>query len=93
MNGLVIPRNFGQGSETYDVSMFAEKGIHVGERLVTSVRAEAFNLTNHANIVGRNGVFGNLASGQPVAGFGAPLGGINNVDPAREFQFQLRLAF
>jgi hypothetical protein len=73
--------------------MFVEKGIKLGERVTTSVRGEAFNLTNHTNIVGRNGVFGNLPTGAPAAGFGAPLGGINNVDPAREFQFELRLAF
>jgi outer membrane receptor protein involved in Fe transport len=91
INGVVIPRNSGIGSSTYDISAFAEKAIQIRERMAVSLRAEAFNLTNHNNIYGRNGVFGNTAS--PSASLGAPLGGISNVDPGRELQFQLRFSF
>jgi hypothetical protein len=91
INGVVIPRNSGRGSSTYDISAFAEKAIQIRERMAVSLRAEAFNLTNHNNIYGRNGVFGNTAT--PSASLGAALGGISNVDPGRELQFQLRFSF
>jgi hypothetical protein len=91
INGVLIPRNSGRGSSTYDISAFAEKAVQIRERMAVSLRAEAFNLTNHNNIYGRNGVFGNNAS--PSASLGAPLGGISNVDPGRELQFQLRFSF
>jgi outer membrane receptor protein involved in Fe transport len=91
INGLVVPRNSGRGTNTYDVSAFVEKSIQIRERLQTSLRAEAFNLTNHNNIYGRNGVFGNGAT--PNASLGAALGGISNVDPGRQLQFQLRFSF
>ena len=50
-------------------------------------------MTNHENVVGYNGVYGNDPSGQPLATFGQPLGGLANVDPARQWQFQARLRF
>ncbi len=93
INGVVVPRNFGQGTPVYDWSLFVEKGIPLSERAVISLRAEGFNLTNHNNVVGRNGVYGNLTTGQPLAAFGTPLGGINNTDPGRQFQFLVRLGF
>ena len=48
-------------------------------------------MTNHANIVGRNGTYGNAADGTPLPTFGQPLGGISNVDPGRQFQFLIRV--
>jgi hypothetical protein len=93
INGLVIPRNAGIGTTVYDLSSFIEKGINLTERFKLQLRAEAFNLTNHNNIVGRNGTFGNAANGVPNATLGTPLGGINNVDPGREFQFMARFRF
>lgn len=90
----VIGRNGGRGTAVYDVSTFVEKRFNLsGERTELSFRAEAFNLFNHPNIVGRNGVFGNDLTGKPLPTFGVALGGINNVDPGREFQFTLRLRF
>jgi hypothetical protein len=91
INGVVIPRNFGKGTATYDVSAFVQKTVQLRERLAVSLRAEAFNLTNHNNIYGRNGVYGNAITQN--AALGSPLGGISNVDPGREIQFQLRLSF
>ncbi len=90
----VIGRNSGRGTPVYDVSMFVEKVFNLaGDNTQLSFRAEGFNLFNHSNIVGRNGVFGNDPTGKPLATFGQPLGGINNVEPGRAFQFMLRLRF
>ena len=92
VNGVLLGRNAPRGTPQYDVETFAQRDLSLlSERLRTSIRAEAFNLLNHANIVGRNGVWGN--GNAPLASFGQALGGIANVDPGRQFQFSLRLAF
>jgi outer membrane receptor protein involved in Fe transport len=93
INGQVVGRNTGRGSALYDVSAFLEKRFLFGEQRELDVRVEGFNLFNHNNVVGRNNTFGNAASGIPVSTFGQPLGGISNVDPSREFQFQVRLRY
>lgn len=94
LGGHVIGRNTGRGTPIYDVLMFIERGFKLsGDRLSLSLRAEGFNLFNHSNIVGRNGTYGNDPSGFPQPFFGQPLGGINNVDPGREFQFMIRLQY
>ena len=59
------------------------------DRLV--LRAEVFNLFNHANVLGRIGVYGNAAT--PNATFGTPDTGLANLDPARMVQFEARLLF
>jgi hypothetical protein len=93
VDGRVLGRNAGAGTPSYDVSLYLEKGIRLSERYELSLRGEAFNLFNHSNIVGRNGVYGNAASGVPSATLGQPLGGISNTEPGREFQFQARFTF
>lgn len=94
VGGRVLSRNAGRGTPVYDMLTFVERAFKLpGDRMKLSLRAEAFNLFNHSNIVGRNGVYGNLTSGAPLNSLGQALGGINNVDPGREFQFILRLRF
>ena len=97
INGAVIGRNVGKGTPIYDVAAFLQREFRLRERLTLSARAEAFNLFNHSNIVLRQGVYGNLVSGLPdpavSPALGQGLGGIANVEPGREFQFQLRLTF
>jgi hypothetical protein len=93
LNGSLLGRNSERGTDTFDLSLFIQKDFSLTPGLTLSLRAEGFNLTNHANIVGRNGVYGNAADGTPLPSFGAALGGINNVEPARAFQFQARVAF
>ena len=91
IDGALLGRNAGHGTPVYDVQTFAEREFRLSDRARASLRAEAFNLLNHGNIVGWNGVWGNAASPAPT--FGQPLGGIANVDPGRQFQFLLRFKF
>ncbi|MDE3181062.1 MAG: carboxypeptidase regulatory-like domain-containing protein [Acidobacteriota bacterium] len=93
INGAVIGRNAGRGRAVYDFSPFVEKTLSFSDRARMTLRAEAFNVFNHANIYGRNGVYGNAADGAPLPSFGQPLGGAGNVDPGREFQFMVEVGF
>lgn len=92
IDGVVIGRNTGRGRPIYDVSPFLERPFVLWqERLHLDLRAEAFNVLNHANFVGYSGTYGNGAA--PGPGFGAPLAGITNQLPARSLQFVVKLAF
>jgi Carboxypeptidase regulatory-like domain/TonB dependent receptor-like, beta-barrel len=93
IHGSVVSRNSGRGSPLYSLALFLEKEIALNEQVRLDLRADAFNLLNHDNIVGRNGVYGNLSSGQPLPTFGQPLPGIDQTEPGRQFQFELRLDF
>ena len=86
INGVVIGRNTGRGTPIYDIQPFLERTFpHV------TLRAEAFNVFNHANFVGFSGTYGNGATAG--AGFGAPLVGITNQLPARSMQFSAKVFF
>jgi hypothetical protein len=92
INGHVISRNAGRGGDLYQITLFLERDFPLGFATL-GLRGEVFNVTNHQNVVGYNGVYGNDPSGQPLPTFGQPLGGLANVDPARQWQFQARLRF
>jgi hypothetical protein len=92
IDGHVVGRNAGRGGNLYDLSFFVERDFPLGATSL-GLRAEVFNLTNHANVVGYNGVYGNNASGAPLSTFGTQLGGISSVDPGRQLQLQARLRF
>ncbi|HEX5424144.1 MAG TPA: carboxypeptidase regulatory-like domain-containing protein [Candidatus Acidoferrales bacterium] len=91
INGVVIGRNAGRGTPTYDFSPFVERPISFSEHVRLNLRVEAFNVFNHPNFVGFNGTYGNGTT--PGPGFGAPLAGITNQLPAREIQFLAKLMF
>jgi len=91
VDGVVIPRNSGQGSDIIDLSLYLAYEFPIGDVMRLGLRAECLNVTNHANIVGRNGTYGNAADGTPLPSLGQPLGGISNVDPGRQFQFLIRV--
>ena len=96
MNGTVVGRNTGRGTPLYDLEPFVEKRIAFGRtlndtRTSVNLRAEAFNLLNHRNVVGFSGTYGNGA--QPGLGFGTPLAGVTNQLPARELQFSTQIEF
>jgi hypothetical protein len=91
VDGALLGRNVGRGTPVYDVALFAEHDFVVSEKMRLGLRAESFNTLNHANVVGRNAVWGN--SNTPITSFGQALGGMSNVDPGRQFQFSLRARF
>ena len=91
IDGQVVGRNAGEGTSLFDLSLFLGYELAIGGTRV-GLRAECLNVTDHANIVGRNATWGNNANGAPLPTFGQPLGGIANVDPGRQFQFLVRLA-
>lgn len=91
VNGVVIGRNTGHGRPIYSVDPFVERPFTFGERYVLNLRAEAFNVFNHANFVGYNGTFGNNPA--PPVNLGTPLAGITNQLPARELQFEAKFSF
>lgn len=98
IDGVIVGRNTGRGSSIYEVSPMVERQFHFGfERAALTVRAEAFNVFNHPNFVGFNGLFGN-GSAAPAGGngqslLGQPLVGITNQLPARAIQFEAKLNF
>ena len=90
INGQVVGRYAFRGTGTSDVSLFGEGKLLTGPRNAT-LRIEVFNLFNQANILGRNGTYGDAAA--PLPTFGLALPGLANVDPGRMLQFQLRYNF
>ena len=92
INGVVVGRNTRRGGAIYSVDPFIERPFDLGsERVQILLRAEAFNVLNHANFVGYSGTYGNGEA--PGPGFGQPLQGITNQLPPREMQFSARLTF
>ena len=92
IDGVVVGRNTGRGHSIYEVSPFLSRAFALrSERLHLDLRAEAFNVMNHANFAGYSGTYGNGAT--PGPGFGAPLVGITNQLPARSVQFSAKFSF
>ena len=97
--GTFLQRNSRRGSATFSTDLFVQKQFALSERLKLQLRAEGFNIFNHPNIYGRNGSYGRSTvqtaggSTTPPPSFGTALGGISNVDPGREIQFELRLSY
>jgi hypothetical protein len=90
INGQVVGRYAFRGTGTSDVTLFGEGKLLTGARPVT-LRVEVFNLFNHANILGRNGVYGDAAT--PLPTFGVALPGLANVEPGRMLQVHVRFNF
>ena len=91
VNGQLLARNTGRGSSIYTMDTSMQKNVAIRERFQVSLRAEAFNVLNHANYYNRNSTYGD---GTAVAAtFGAPMGGIANTGSARQMQFLMRLRF
>jgi hypothetical protein len=92
INGAVVGRNTGRGGPIYDVAPFVGKAFPIfRERVKLDLRAEAFNVLNHANFVGYSGTYGNGAAAG--VGFGAPLAGVTAQLPARQMQFSAKVSF
>lgn len=92
INGVAVGRNTGRGMAIVHIAPFVQRNFNVpGTRAHINLRAEAFNVTNHANVVGYSGTYGNGPA--PGPGFGQPLTGVSNQLPARELQFSTQLTF
>jgi hypothetical protein len=92
IDGAVIGRDTGRGNAIYEVAPFVERAFPLyRDRVRLNLRAEAFNVLNHANFVGYSGTYGNGATAG--AGFGSPLAGVTNQLPARSMQFAGKVTF
>ena len=92
INGAVVGRNAGRGNGQYSVDPFLARAFPIYRDVVKlDLRAEAFNVLNHANFVGYSGTYGNGAAAG--TGFGAPLPGVASQLPARSLQFVAKVSF
>jgi hypothetical protein len=90
VNGAFISRNAGVSSPFFSVSLRAGRAFHLSSRATLSAFIETFNLTNHMNVVMRNGNFGAGAyPTNPSANFGQILA----VSDPRAAQLAARLTF
>ena len=91
INGVNATRYSFRGTAVSDTAVYGEiKVLPMGSRSVT-LRLEAFNIFNHANVLGRNGTYGDTTT--PLATFGQASPGLANIDPGRMFQFTARFNF
>jgi hypothetical protein len=102
INGVVVSKSAFHGTPTSEVSLFVEKRLLKSETHNIILRLEAFNLFNHANMLGRGvTVYGDATT--PATTFGQFVGGVGtatnaipafaNIDPPRMFQLQGRIVF
>ena len=91
INSMIAGRYSFRGTPLYDTALFGELRVPLAHTRAITVRVEAFNVLNHANILGRNGTYGDAAV--PLPTFGAALGGLANVEPSRMVQVQARFTF
>jgi hypothetical protein len=90
VNGEYIPRNSGELSPFFSWSLRVSRGFRFGSRLQAQGLVEAFNLTNHTNVVTVNNNFGTGAyPANPSPSFGQ----VTAVGDPRSFQFGVRLRF
>lgn len=100
VNGQVLPKSAFRGTGTQDVAVFLENRLRLASGRVM-LRAEVFNLFNHANILGRaQTTYSDTATVNPTFGQVVTVGtatnaipALANIDPSRTFQFQLRYIF
>jgi Carboxypeptidase regulatory-like domain/TonB dependent receptor-like, beta-barrel len=92
INGAVVGRNAGRGNGQYSVDPFLSRAFPLyHDRVALDIRAEAFNVLNHANFVGYSGTYGNGTTAG--VGFGTPLAGITAQLTPRSMQFTAKLSF
>jgi hypothetical protein len=100
IDGTVLPKSAFRGTGTQDVAVFVENRLPLASGNLL-LRAEVFNLFNHANILGRAQTnYGNTSVVNPTFGQVVSAGtatnaipALANIDPSRTFQLQLRYLF
>jgi hypothetical protein len=89
VNGAFIPRNAGEGSGLFSVSLRVSREFPVG-RARLQLLGEGFNLTDHVNVLSRSGTFG---SGSYPDNASAAFRQITAVSDPRTFQVGIRARF
>jgi hypothetical protein len=90
VDGAFITRNAGDGSPFVSVNARLTRTFPLTSRARLQAMVEGFNLTNHVNVVGRNGNFGRgTYPSEPAAGFGRATA----VGEPRSLQLAARLVF
>ena len=90
VDGAFIPRNAGEGSDFLSLNVRVSRTFHLSGRVQLEVLAEGFNLTNHVNVLTRNGNFG---AGAYPSSPSPTFGQITAVGEPRSFQFGARVRF
>jgi hypothetical protein len=91
IDGAVVSRYAFRGTPTSDTSVFGNWTLRLAGQQSVTVRGEIFNLFNHANVLGRNGTYGDTVT--PLASFGQASPGLANIDPGRMVQLLVRFNF
>jgi hypothetical protein len=100
IDGVVVGKSAFRSTGTENVSVFVEKRIAFGSRALL-LRVEGFNLFNSLNILGRaqtvygdtgtaNATYGQLVAAGTAA---AAIPSVQNIDPSRMLQLQIRFQF
>jgi hypothetical protein len=90
VNGEFIQRNAGVGSDFLNLNIRIARVFHLGGRAYLEALVEAFNLTNHRNVLTRNSNFGSGAyPTSPLPSFGE----VTAVGEPRSVQWGARLRF
>lgn len=96
-DGLIRDRPAGFGRNAFvgtpqrNFDLSVSRSFAVRETTRLELRADGYNLFNNQNYYTFNNVYGNGSA--PVATFLRPVGGVANVDPARQFTFGAKLVF
>ena len=90
VDGEFIERNAGVGTAFFNLSARVSRSFRLSDRLQLELLAEAFNLTDHVNVVTRNTNFG---SGPYPTNPLPTYGQITAVGEPRSFQFGARVRF
>jgi hypothetical protein len=85
-----IPRNAGVGSDFLNLNLRVSRAFRLAGRVQLEALAEAFNVTNHRNVVARNANFG---AGAYPSNPSATFGQITAVGEPRSLQFGARVRF
>jgi hypothetical protein len=84
-------RNAFRGTSQGTLDLSLSRQLVLSERTRLELRADGFNLLNNQNYYTFNNVFGNGTG--PLPTFLRPVGGVANVDPARQFTFVAKVLF
>jgi len=85
-------RNSLRGPSQFSLDGSIGRRVRFTERLSSEFRFETTNVLNRNNYVVVNNIYGEIP-GQPLRTFLAPVAGVANTDPSRQFRIGIRLLF